>query len=314
MFGLFKQKSDPKKIINNFQAKAFKAWGVEPNDIATELRFKTALGVYISILMTVTIDNHAVVEKLSQKIFRHITDTVKNKRCRVSDIFSIEHKVKCADFSQSIFLEEAEIDKPSIIMNGFGILDCLAQVIGNDCAMFLQGRDGGDLVNAGMLMLRDLSVGGIDGVDMIAGMQLTNEFMIFYEEMVKISKDNSPSEKANDQQELLRHTSFEKNTRERASLKAELIQLQIKRETNLYGLLLLLLLSIYVAAYLNTSLIVLCFSATLLLGIIFSHYNGDRYKRIKEIESELRNKSKLSFSTNYFLLLFAVIGLVWYLY
>ena len=36
MFGLFKQKSDPKKIINNFQAKAFKAWGVEPNDIATD--------------------------------------------------------------------------------------------------------------------------------------------------------------------------------------------------------------------------------------------------------------------------------------
>ena len=186
MFGLFKQK--PELVINDFQMKAFKAWGVASNDIATELRFKTALGVYVSILMSVTINDRSVVERLSQKIFKHITDTVNNKRCRVSDIFLIEHKVKCADYSQSAFLAEAEIDNPSVNMNGFGILDCLAQVIGNDCAMFLEGRDGGDLVNAGMLMLRDLSVGGIDGVDMIAGMQLASDFMVFYEEMVKIAK------------------------------------------------------------------------------------------------------------------------------
>ena len=186
MFGLFKQK--PEKVINDFQAKAFKAWGVSSSDTATELRFKTALGVYVSILMSVTIENRSVVERLSQKIFKHITDTVDSKRCRVSDIFSIEHKVKCADYSQATFMAEAGIDNPAVIMNGFGILDCLAQVIGNDCAMFLQGRDGGDVVNAGMLMLRDLSVGGIDGVDMIAGMQLASDFMVFYEEMVKIAK------------------------------------------------------------------------------------------------------------------------------
>lgn len=186
MFGLFKQKPD--NVINDFQAKAFKAWGVSANDVATELRFKTALGVYVSILMSVTIDNRAVVEKLSQKIFKYITDTVESKLCRVSDIFSIEHKVKCADYSQSAFLAEAGIDNPGITMNGFGILDCLAQVIGDDCATFLQGRDSGDLVNAGTLMLRDLSVGGIDGVDMIGGIQLTSDFMVFYAEMVKIAK------------------------------------------------------------------------------------------------------------------------------
>lgn len=186
MFGLFKQ--NPEKVINEFQAKAFKAWGVASNDTVTELRFKTALGVYVSIVMSVTIDNRSVVERLSQKIFKHITDTVDNKRCRVSDIFSIEHKVECVDYSQSEFLAEAGIDNPSVIMNGLGILDCLAQVIGNECALFLQGRDGGDLVNAGMLMLRDLSVGGIDGVDMIAGMQLASDFTEFYEEMVKIAK------------------------------------------------------------------------------------------------------------------------------
>ena len=188
MFGLFKQKSDPKKIINNFQEQAFKAWGVAPNDTAAELRFKTALGVYVSILISTTIDNRAVVERFSESIFKNIKDTVSDKRCRVSDIFSIENKVQCADYSQSDFLAEAEIDSPSVIMNGFGILDCLAQVIGNDCAMFLQGRDGGDLVNAGMLMLRDLTLGGMDEVDMIAGMKLLNDFMVFYEEMVKIAK------------------------------------------------------------------------------------------------------------------------------
>jgi hypothetical protein len=188
MFGLFKHKSDPQKIINNFQLEAFKAWGVAPNDTATELRFKAALGVYVSILMSVTIDNRTLVEKLSQKIFNHITDSVENKFCRISDIFSIEDKVKCANYSQTLFLEEAGLDNPNINMNGFGILDCLAQVIGNDCAMFFKGREGGDLINAGMLMLRDLSVGGIDGVDWIAGMQLSSEFMVFYEEMVKIAK------------------------------------------------------------------------------------------------------------------------------
>ena len=188
MFGLFKQKSDPQKIINNFQEQAFKAWGVAPNDTATELRFKAALGVYVSILMSVTIDDRTVVERLSQRIFKNILDTVSDKRCRVSDIFSIENNVRSVDYSQSDFLAEAEIDSPSVIMNGFGIIDCLAQVIGNDCAMFFEGREGGDLINAGMLMLRDLSVGGIDGVDMIAGMQLSSEFMVFYEEMVKIAK------------------------------------------------------------------------------------------------------------------------------
>lgn len=186
MFGLFKQK--PENVINEFQVKAFKAWGVAPNDLAAELRFKAALGVYVSILMSATIDNRAVVERLSQRIFKNIIDTVSDKRCRVSDIFAIENKVKCADYSQSDFLIEAEIDSASVIMNGFGILDCLAQIIGNDCAVFLQGRDGGDLINAGTLMLRDLTVGGIDDVDMIAGMQLTSDFMVFYEAMVKLAK------------------------------------------------------------------------------------------------------------------------------
>ena len=188
MFGLFKQKSDPQKIINNFQEQAFKAWGVAPNDTATELRFKAALGVYVSILMSVTIDDRTVVERLSQRIFKNILDTVSDKRCRVSDIFSIENKVQCADYSQSDFLAEAEIDSPSVIMNGFGILDCLAQVIGNDCAEYLSGKQRGFEMNAGMLMLRDLTLGGMDEVDMIAGMKLLNDFMVFYEEMVKIAK------------------------------------------------------------------------------------------------------------------------------
>ena len=43
-------------------------------------------------------------------------------------------------------------------------------------------------MNAGMLMLRDLTLGGMDEVDMIAGMKLLNDFMVFYEEMVKIAK------------------------------------------------------------------------------------------------------------------------------
>ena len=101
MFGLFKQK--PENVINEFQVKAFKAWGVAPNDLAAELRFKAALGVYVSILMSATIDNRAVVERLSQRIFKNIIDTVSDKRCRVSDIFAIENKVKCADYSQSDF-------------------------------------------------------------------------------------------------------------------------------------------------------------------------------------------------------------------
>ena len=50
--------------------------------------------------MSATIDNRAVVEQLSQRIFKNITDTVSDKRCRVSDIFTNENKVKCADFSQ----------------------------------------------------------------------------------------------------------------------------------------------------------------------------------------------------------------------
>ena len=116
--------------------------------------------------MSATIDNRAVVEQLSQRIFKNITDTVSDKRCRVSDIFTNENKVKCADFSQSDFLIEAEIDSASVIMNGFGILDCLAQVEGNDCAEFLTGKDSGDLVHYGVLMLRDLTVGGIEVKDM----------------------------------------------------------------------------------------------------------------------------------------------------
>ena len=138
--------------------------------------------------MSVTIANRSVVERLSQRIFKNITDTVSDKKCRVSDVFLIENKVKCVDFSEADFLTEAGISSASVIMNGFGILDCLAQVIGNDCAEFLQGRDGGDLVSAGTLMLRDLTVGGIDGVDMIAGMQVTSDFMVFYEEMVRLAK------------------------------------------------------------------------------------------------------------------------------
>ena len=192
MFGLFKQK--PEKVINEFQVIAFKVWGVAKIDTATELRFKTALGVYVSILMSVTIEDRTVVERLSKRIFKNITDTVSDKRCRVSDIFSIENNVHCVDYSQSDFFVEVEIDSPSVIMNGFGILDCLAQVIGNDCAMFLQGKEGGDLINAGMLMLRDLSLGGVDeeymiAMDMVGGINLlANDFMVFYEEMVKIAK------------------------------------------------------------------------------------------------------------------------------
>ena len=186
MFGIFKQK--PEKVINEFQVKAFNAWGVSSNDTAAELRFKAALGVYVSIFLSVTIDNRSVVERLSQRIFKNITDTVSDKKCRVSDVFLVENKVKFVDFSQADFLAEAGISSASVIMNGFGVLDCLAQVIGNDCAKFLQGRDGDNLVSAGTLMLRDLTVGGIDGVDTISGMQVASDFTVFFTEMSRLAK------------------------------------------------------------------------------------------------------------------------------
>ena len=184
MLGLFKPK--PKKIISKFQLKAFKAWGVSTKDIATELRFKTALGVYTSIFLSVSFTDRPQVERLSKKIFRHLTDTVENKRCKVSEIFSIQQKVKCVDYSQSAFLIEAGIDNPSTNMNGYAIMHSLSQVIGQDCAVFLQGRDSGDFLNAGILMLRDLSIGGIDG-DVISGIQVAKDFSVFCDEMVKVS-------------------------------------------------------------------------------------------------------------------------------
>ena len=55
-----------------------------------------------------------------------------------------------------------------------------------DCAVFLQGRDSSDFLNAGILMLRDLSIGGIDG-DVISGIQVAKDFSVFCDEMVKVS-------------------------------------------------------------------------------------------------------------------------------
>ena len=145
------------------------------------------------------------------------------------------------------------------------------------------------------------------GIGFTAGLFLSVVPNVFF------FKNNLPTEKSDDQKELLRQASFEKNARERASLKAELIQLQKKRETNLYGLLLLLLFAMCVAIYFSTSLVLLCLAVTVLLGIIM-YYIDKRYKRIYEIQAKLRNKNKSSVFINVFLLFFAIIGLVWYLY
>ena len=70
MFGLFKPKAGV--IIDNFENKAFGAWGVNSNNIATKLRFRAILGLYTSILMSTTINDRSVVERLSNNIFSKI--------------------------------------------------------------------------------------------------------------------------------------------------------------------------------------------------------------------------------------------------
>ena len=183
MFVIFKKSSE--KIISEIQTNAFKSWGVSQNDIAAELRFKTALAVYVSTVLSVSHDDRDWINRISSGIFSKITATVEDKRCRVSDIFSIK-PVNCDDFSQQKFMTKAEIDSPSVIMNGFGILDCLAQVIGSDCVAFMTGRDRSELGYAGMIWIKNLTVGKIESDDLIADAQL--DFLGFATKMIKITK------------------------------------------------------------------------------------------------------------------------------
>ena len=86
---LFKYKHE--KIINNFQRKAFAAWEIPIDDIASEFRFKAVLAVYVSIFLSGSIEDKTTVEKISQSIFMKIRETVVNKRCRVSDVFKFKY-------------------------------------------------------------------------------------------------------------------------------------------------------------------------------------------------------------------------------
>ena len=186
MFGLFKPKAGV--IIDNFEKKAFGAWGVNSNNIATKLRFRAILGLYTSILMSTTINDRSVVERLSNNIFSKIIETVQDEKCRISDVFSVSSNVRCINFSQSKFLGVAGISSAKVITNGTGILDNIAQAFGEDCAEFLQDREDGEMLNAGLLLMKDITIGGFESGDLITEMQLAQDFLEFYEKMVKLVK------------------------------------------------------------------------------------------------------------------------------
>ena len=184
MFGLFKPKASD--IINAFQHQAFSAWGIQSADVATTLRSEAALGIYTSILLSPTVQNRNSVEKVSSDIFKKIIATVANDRCSISDIFSISGKVKCINFSHSKFLSVENLPSANVTMNGFGVLDGLAQAFGNDCAAFLQGRD--DIMHAGMVLLRDLTIGVADKSDVIPTMRVSQHYMEFFEQIMSPNK------------------------------------------------------------------------------------------------------------------------------
>ena len=102
MFGFFKPKAND--IINTFQQQAFFAWRIQNAGVATTLRFKAALGIHTSILMSTMDQSRASVEKLSKEIFNEIIATTAGDWFKVSDIFSPSGKVRCINFSQEKFL------------------------------------------------------------------------------------------------------------------------------------------------------------------------------------------------------------------
>ena len=189
---LFKYKHE--KIINNFQRKAFAAWEIPIDDIASEFRFKAVLAVYVSIFLSGSIEDKTTVEKISQSIFMKIRETVVNKRCRVSDVFIIEKEVKLVNLSQSKFLEEVHSHHPRIkvdedtCMNGHAIVNNLTHVIAEDCLLFLQEKTPEFFISSGMLLLRDVTSGGFEGANIISEMQLSEDFTIFLVKMLKIIK------------------------------------------------------------------------------------------------------------------------------
>jgi hypothetical protein len=182
MFGIFKPKAS--KIIDTFQAQAFSAWGVQKSDVATILRFRAGLGIYTSILLSSFGSNREQINQVSNEIFSKIIASVADEKCRVSDIFSITNNVKCIDFSQEKFLSVANLPSANVVMNGRGVLDCLAQAYGADCAKFLQGRDGANMQNAGMLLLTDFAVGNAEG-KAIAALSVSQCYMKFFDKIMK---------------------------------------------------------------------------------------------------------------------------------
>lgn len=186
MFGLSKPKASD--IINNFQQQAFSAWGIQNADIATRLRFKAALGIYTSILLSTTNQSRTSIERVSNEILKKIIATTEGDRCQVSEIFSISNKVKCINFSQSKFLAVANLSSANVNINGLGVLDNLAQAFGVDCAAFLQGREGGEIINAGMILMKDLTVGDADKGDVISSMLVSQHYMEFFEKIMSSNK------------------------------------------------------------------------------------------------------------------------------
>jgi hypothetical protein len=183
VFGLFK--SNAGDIINQFQAKAFAAWGVNRPSIVEEIRFKAILATYTSIFLSSTQSDRAKVGKLSNTIYSQIIATVKDKKCSVRDIFAISDSVECIDFAPEKFLSSAGIRSLDTTMNGLGLLDNLTQAFGEDCVSFLQGRDGGGMLQAGIMLLRDLTLGDARNSDPISSLVLSEEYMQFLQKIVK---------------------------------------------------------------------------------------------------------------------------------
>lgn len=187
MFGLFKPKAN--EVIDAFQKQAFLAWGVQTEDVATTLRFRAALAIYTSILLSMTHPNRSLVTKISNEILSKVILSVADKQCRVSDVLSISATVQCINFSNTKFLADANISSPNVIMNGRGVIDSLVQAYGSDCVTFLQGREGGNLMNAGMMLLKDLTVGNGDRGDFILSVHtLSQHYMEFFDKILKASR------------------------------------------------------------------------------------------------------------------------------
>ena len=184
MFGLFKKK--PEKIIQDFEKKVFRQWKISSKDTATRIRFRAALGMCCSGIMHSTQPDPSVLPEL---VYGKLCDSLEHEKCKIYKIFSNAYKVEAINFSEGIFLVNADLKNGNVFMKGSDILVELANSFGDEGVGWIvdrgKGKSGAGYASA--LFLRDLTIGKVKS-DLQGDIKLGSDLYKFVDQMIHTFK------------------------------------------------------------------------------------------------------------------------------